>query len=76
MELIKTQHSECYGNDCLIKDEVVMFLVHEKYVVIDIRRYTGWCDDGELDFRHRKEFDDYHKAIDYFYKLYKSECSL
>ena len=54
-----------HGNDCYIKDVVIMFEVHDTYVVEAIRRYSGWCDNG-LDFRYRKEFQDAMEANDYF----------
>lgn len=56
------------GNDCQISDEIVMISVHERYVCEIIRRYSGWADNG-LDFRDRKEFGDYYKALAYYTEL-------
>jgi hypothetical protein len=75
MEIIQTENLEQEGNDCNIRDEIVLFLVHDKYVVINIRRYVGWCDNG-LDFRYRKEFDEEQDAIKYFNRLSKSKCNI
>lgn len=41
---------------------------HDKHIVMNIRRYRGWCDNG-MDFRDRKEFDDPKDAHDYYLDL-------
>ena len=54
-----------HGNDCLIKNCYLMFECHSIFVVLNIRRYIGWCDDG-LHFIGKKEFDNHFDAYDYF----------
>ena len=63
---IYLQESNCeHGNDCLIKNCYTILECHDKYIVLNIRRYIGWCDHG-LDFRGRKEFDNVYDAMDYY----------
>ena len=63
LEIIRQYEDEYPGNDCLIKDCVVWMKCHEKHIVMIIRRYIGWCDNG-LDYRCRKEFDEASNACD------------
>ena len=53
------------GNECLIKDCYTILKCHDKYIVVNIRRYIGWCDNG-LDIRGRKEFDNLYDAMEYY----------
>lgn len=62
--LCQETHSK-HGNDCLIEDCYTMLECHDKYIVMNIRRYRGWCDNG-LDIRGQKEFDNYYNASDYY----------
>ena len=41
---------------------------HDKHIVMNVRRYIGWCDNG-LDFRCRKEFAEASKACDYYWDM-------
>lgn len=68
LQIIKQEFRDVEGNDCLIKDCIIILKVHNKYIVEVIRRYIGWCDNG-LDYRSRKEFDDVDKANSYFNKI-------
>ena len=52
------------GNDCLIRNCYTILKCHDKYIVMNIRRYRGWCDNG-IDIRGIKEFDNSFDAIDY-----------
>lgn len=75
MRIINCVALETEGNDCLIKDEVILIEVHDTFVVQNIRRYHGWCDHG-LDYRNRKEFDSYSSAKNYYDSLVKKKCNL
>ena len=68
LEIIKQEEVSKEGNDCLIKDCYTILKCHSKYIVMSIRRYNGWCDNG-LDVRGQKEFDDLHSAESYYDKL-------
>ena len=65
LEIIKQEENCRQGNDCLIKDCFTVIKCHDKYIVMNIRRYIGWCDNG-TDFRSRKEFDNLDNALDYY----------
>ena len=65
LEIIRQYEDTTEGNDCLIKDCIVLLKCHGKYIVMNIRRYIGWCDHG-MDFRCRKEFDNETDAYDYY----------
>ena len=54
-----------HGNDCLIKNCYVMLECHDIYIVMNIRRYRGWCDHG-LDIRGLKQFENYFDAVRYY----------
>jgi hypothetical protein len=66
MIIIKQYEEEHYGNDCLIKDCIVMMKCHEKYIVVNFRRCLGWCDNG-IQKRGWKEFDGDIDA-EYYYQ--------
>lgn len=74
MIIIKQYEDERYGNDCLVKDCIVMMECHGKYIVANFRRCLGWCDNG-IQTRGLKEFDGdidanyyYHDMINNRYK--------
>ena len=67
LEIIRQYEDTTEGNDCLIKDCIVWMKCHGKYIVMNIRRYTG-CDNG-MDFRCRKEFDNSFDACDYYWGI-------
>ena len=71
LQIIKQEFKTTEGNDCLIKDCIVILKIHNIYIVEVIRRYIGWCDHG-LDYRSRKEFDDVDKANSYFNKILRN----
>ena len=65
LEIVKQDYREKEGNDCLIKDCFVILKCFGTYIVMSIRRYYGWCDNG-LDYRGRKEFDNLNDAEEYY----------
>lgn len=65
LEIVKQETNSKEGNDCLIEDCFTILKCHDKYIVMNIRRYRGWCDDG-LDIRGRREFDDESDALHYY----------
>ena len=65
LERINQETDSKQGNDCLIENCYTILKCHEKYLVMNIRRYRGWCDNG-LDIRGRKEFEDVNAAIKYY----------
>ena len=68
LEIIRQHEDTHEGNDCLIKDCIVWMKCHDTHIVMNIRRYIGWCDHG-LDYRCRKEFDEASKACDYYWDM-------
>lgn len=63
---IMRQHTDHHHGNCLITDDIIMFMAFGSYIVEIIRKY----DNGTpLDFRARKEFADVHAAIDYYNDL-------
>lgn len=68
LEIIRQYEDKTEGNDCLIKDCIVWIKCHDKHIVVNIRRYIGWCDNG-LDFRSRKEFNNSNDACDYYWDI-------
>lgn len=63
---IMRQHTDHHHGNCLITDNIIMFMAFGSYIVEIIRKY----DNGTpLDFRARKEFTDVHAAIDYYNDL-------
>ena len=72
MEIIKQQEFTFEGNDCLIKDVVVMLYVHGTYIVELIRRYHGWCDNG-LDYRYKKECESQEEAEKHYNWIVRGE---
>lgn len=66
LEIIKQEELITEGNDCLIMNCYVILKCHDKYIVMNIRRYNGgWCD-NDIDFRGRKEFDNLNESIRYY----------
>lgn len=65
LEVMRQETDSRYGNDCMIKNCYTILKCHEKYIVMNICRYVGWCDNG-IDFRGRKEFDNLYDALDYY----------
>ena len=43
LEVMRQEEDYQHGNDCLIKDCFTVIKCHEKYIVMNIRRYVGWC---------------------------------
>lgn len=68
LEIIRQYEDTREGNDCLIKDCIVWMKCHEKHIVVNIRRYIGWCDHG-ISFRFQKEFDEASRAYDYYWDM-------
>lgn len=68
LEIIRQYEDTREGNDCLIKDCIVWMKCHEKYIVVNIRRYIGWCD-RDISFRSQKDFDEASKACDYYWDM-------
>lgn len=71
MEIIKQYEDNREGNDCLIKDCIVMMRCHGQYIVTNIRRYIGWCDNG-IRTRSWKEFDNADEAEHYYDDMIKN----
>lgn len=65
LEIMRQEEDYQHGNDCMQKNCFTIIKCHEKYIVMNIRRYVGWCDNG-IDFRGRKEFDNLYDALDYY----------
>ena len=65
LEIIKQENIEKEGNDCLIKDCYTILKCFDKYIVLSIRMYYGWCDNG-LDYRGIKEYDTLDEALEYY----------
>lgn len=68
LEIIQQHEDTRQGNDCVIKDCIVWLKCHDVHIVMNVRRYYGWCDNG-MDFRCRKEFDEESKAYDYYHDM-------
>ena len=67
LEIIKQEEVYECANDCMQKNCFIIFKCYEKYVVINIRRYTGWGDRG-LEYCGKQEFDNLYDALDYYNK--------
>lgn len=65
LEIYLQETDNEHGNDCLIENCYTILKCHDKYLVMNIRRYRGWCDNG-MDIRGRKEFDSLIEATDYY----------
>lgn len=65
LEIIMQEQNLKQGNDCLIEDCYTILKCHEYYIVMNIRRYRGWCDNGS-DIRGKKDFDNIHDATKYY----------
>jgi len=65
LEIIKQENESREGNDCLIKDCYTILKYHDTYIVMNIRRYNGWCDNG-LNIIGRREFDYEDEALSYY----------
>ena len=68
LEIIRQYEETTEGNDCLIKDCIVWLRCHNTEIVMNIRKYVGWCDNG-MDFRSLKEFDNAFDAGDYYWDM-------
>ena len=71
MEIIKQHEDTREGNDCLIKDCIVIIRGHGKYIVANFRRTLGWCDNG-IQTRGWKEFDDADECVHYYNDMIKN----
>lgn len=71
LEVIRQETSKQIGNDCLIDNCCVVLKCHERFIVVNIRKYSGWCDDGKMDFRDKKEFERLYDALEYYEDLKK-----
>jgi hypothetical protein len=67
LNIINQETHSKHGNDCLIEDCYTLLECHDKYIVMNFRRYRGWCDDG-IDIRGKKEFDNIYDATEYYNK--------
>lgn len=65
MEILRQETDYQYGNDCIQKNCFVIIKCHDKYIVMNIRRYTGWCDRG-TEFVGKKEFNNLYNALEYY----------
>lgn len=65
LEIYLQESSTEHGNDCLIQNCYTILKCHDKYIVMNIRRYRGWCDNG-IDIRGKKEFDNGFDAKNYY----------
>lgn len=65
LEIINQDTNTEHGNDCLIENCYMILKCHDIYIVQNIRRYRGWCDNG-LDIRGYKEFDNAQDAYTYY----------
>ena len=65
LEVIRQETDYQHGNDCMQKNCFTIIKCHDKYIVMNIRRYTGWCDNG-IEFVGIKEFDNLHNALEYY----------
>ena len=72
LKIIKQNYFEKYGNDCLIEDAFVLYKVFDTYVVENIRKYNGWCDDG-LHYKSKKEFKYEYDALSYYAEIIQAE---
>ena len=61
LEIIKQETNTKEGNDCIIENCYSVLKCYDFYIVLNIRRYRGWCDNG-LDIRGKKEFDNQQLA--------------
>ena len=71
MEIIKQHEDNREGNDCLIKDCIVIMRCHGKYIVANFRRTLGWCDNG-TQTRGWKEFDNADESVHYYNDMIKN----
>ena len=71
MEIIKQHEDNREGNDCLIKDCIVIMRCHGKYIVANFRRTLGWCDNG-IQTRGWKEFDNVDESVHYYNDMIKN----
>ena len=71
MEIIKQHEDNRDGNDCLIKDCIVIMRCHGKYIVANFRRTLGWCDNG-IQTRGWKEFDNADESVHYYNDMIKN----
>ena len=65
LEFINQETNEVHGNDCLIQNCYTIMKCHEMFMVMNIRRYSGWCDNG-MDMRGYREFDNIVDATNYY----------
>lgn len=65
LEILLQETNTQHGNDCLIQNCYTVLKCHEQYVVVNIRRYRGWCDNG-IEIRGKKDFDNYFDAVNYY----------
>ena len=71
MEIIKQHEDNREGNDCLIKDCIVIMRCHGKYIVANFSRTLGWCDNG-IQTRGWKEFDNADESVHYYNDMIKN----
>lgn len=72
LEILKQHSVTKDGNDCLIKENLVILSVCDTYLVMHFKKYTGWGDD-ELNICNQKECKDRNEAEDYFEKIKNNE---
>lgn len=73
LEIIKQETVTKEGNDCLIQDCFTVLKCHEVYIVMDIHKCTGWCD-NTVDIRGRKEFSNELDAVGYYDGELRNVC--
>lgn len=68
MEILKQWNTTKDGNDCIIKLNVCMMYLDERYFVITVKSTSGWF--GTETKRYMEMFENITEAEEY----YKNEC--
>lgn len=70
MNIIKSERSTKYGNDCMFKYDISLAETTENYIVIYIRNlYGNWISERDKFFCQIKKFSNYEEAEKYFNSL-------
>ena len=65
LEVMRQETDYQHGNDCIQKNCYTILKCHETFIVMNIRRYTGWGDRG-IEIVGKTEFDNLYLALDYY----------
>lgn len=72
--MLTIHHQEtvtAHGNECFIENCYTLLECHGMYIVMNVRRFKGWCDNG-IEIVDRRDFTNYFDAIDYYNQLKRS----